>query len=347
MPPTPSQQRILEFAHSFRIAALAITFAELGIAEQLGDGPKSTSELALALGADPSALARFLRAAAALELVTETPVGWQLTTLSRETLVPSSPSSLAHFLAAQAAFYRRWSLLAEAVRTGRAPEASRREEDAGDWVRRFTLMLYEVARMTSEDVAKALLPLLTDRPRPRVLDLGGGHGEYAMALARLHAGLEATVFDRPPVIAVTRELVDRQGLGNRIQLQGGDFFEDPLGEAYDLVLLFGVLNGMGEQEAERLLRRVRQVLLPTGWLAIRATPPTAPPSAILQHALHDLQMLLATERGRNPTAQDLESWLGRAGFHEWRWIATTDPGTALLVARAQPSAPSASSSTRA
>jgi SAM-dependent methyltransferase len=347
MPPAPSQQRILEFAQSFRIAALAITFAELGIAEHLVDGPKSTSDLAFAVGADPSALARFLRAAAALDLVTETPAGWQLTDSSRETLVLTSPFSLAYFLAAQAVFYRRWGLLAEAVRTGRAPDASRREEDASDWVRRFTLMLYEVARLTSEDVAKALLPLLADRPRPRVLDLGGGHGEYAMALARLHPGLEATVFDRPPVIAVTRELVDRQGLGDRIQLQAGDFFEDPFGDDYDLVLLFGVLNGMGEPEAERLLRRVRQALLSTGWLAIRATPPKASPSAILRHALHDLQMLLATEHGRNPTAQDLESWLERTGFHERRWIAITDPDTALLVARAQSSALNALSSTRA
>jgi len=104
---------------------------------------------------------------------------------------------------------------------------------------------------------------------------------------------------------------------------------------------------MGEPEAERLLQRVRQALMSTGWLAIRATPPKASPSAILRHALHDLQMLLATEHGRNPTAQDLESWLERTGFHERRWIAITDPDTALLVARAQSSALNALSSTRA
>jgi hypothetical protein len=56
---------------------------------------------------------------------------------------------------------------------------------------------------------------------------------------------------------------------------------------------------------------------------------------------------LATEHGRNPTAQDLESWLERTGFHERRWIAITDPDTALLVARAQSSALNALSSTRA
>ncbi|MCX2727441.1 methyltransferase [Thermomicrobium sp. 4228-Ro] len=332
MPPTTAQRRILELAQSFRTAAVAIAFAELDIGTQLAAGPLPTERLAAAVGADPLALARFLRAAAALDLVVETAAGWQLTPLAAETLVPESPHSLARFLANQAAFYRRWGLLTEAVRTGRAPEASRREEDRADWVRRFTLMLYEVARMTSDDIAAALLPLLRDLPHPRVLDLGGGHGEYAMALARAHPTLEAAVFDRPPVVAVTQELIASQGLSDRVRTLAGDFFVDPLGAGYQLVLLFGVLNGMDEEGALRLLRRVRDALAPGGWLAIRATPPDATPQARLQHALHDLQMLLATERGRNPTADELAAWLSSVGFSTLEW-RTVDDATALLLAQ--------------
>ncbi|MCX7624576.1 MAG: methyltransferase [Thermomicrobium sp.] len=332
MPPTPEQRRILELAQGFRSAAVVIAVAELGIGERLAAGPLATAQLATAIGAEPTALARLLRAAAALDLVRETAAGWQLTELAAETLVPSSPRSLAHFLANQAAFYRRWGLLTEAVRTGRAPEASRREEDRADWVRRFTLMLYEIARTTSEEIAAALLPLLAETPRPRILDLGGGHGEYAMALARLRDDLEAVVFDLPSVVAVTQELVASQALANRVHAVAGDFFRDPLGEGYRLVLLFGVLNGMGDEEARTLLRRVRAALAPGGWLAIRTTPREPSPQARLQHALMDLQMLLATERGRNPTAEELEQWLSKAGFSALEW-RTVDPTTALLLAR--------------
>jgi len=335
MPPSAAQRHILELAQSFRTAAVIIAFAELGIGAQLAAGPLPTERLAAAVGADPSALARLLKAAAALDLVVETPTGWALTPLAAETLVPASPHSLARFLANQAAFYRRWGLLTEAVRTGRAPEASRREEDRADWVRRFTLMLYEIARTTSEDIARTVLPLLAGSRQPRVLDLGGGHGEYAMALARSRPDLEAVVFDRPPVIAVTQELVASQGLSERVRTLAGDFFHDPLGEGYQLVLLFGVLNGMGEDEARFLLRRVHDALAPDGWLAIRATRPDASSEARLQHALHDLQMLLATERGHNPTAAELEHWLEEAGLSELQWRAV-DETTALLLARPQP-----------
>ncbi len=333
MPLTQAQRQILELAQSFRISAVVITFAKLDLARHLTTRPLSTDELAQAAGVDARALARLLQAAAALDLVSETAQGWQLSALAAETLLPDSPHSLAHFLAAQAAFYRRWGLLYDAVQSGQAPEASRREETAADWVRRFTLMLYEIARTVSDDVAATLVPLLLGIERPRVLDLGGGHGEYAMALARAHPTLEAIVFDLPPVTEVTSELLARSGLSDRVRILAGDFFRDPIGEGYNLILLFGVLNSMNEEEARQLLKLVHRALVPAGWLAIRATPPHPTPEARLQHALLDLQMLLATEHGHHPTAAELEHWLREARFTDLQWRTLPDSNVTLLLAQ--------------
>lgn len=319
MPPTEGQQRLRATVQGFRIASVLITYAELGIAAALANGPRSLEELAAATSTDPQALERLLRAAVVLDLVRETPAGWENTPLATETLVPSSPYSLVHYISHQRAFYRRWGLLTEAVRTGQAPAASRDEERAPDWVRSFTLMLYEVARTMSNDIAACLLPLLAPVQSPRVLDVGGGHGEYAMALVRARPDLTATIFDLPPVLAITQELVSAQQLGHRVFLQPGDFTRDPLGTHYDLVLLFGVLNGMAEQTARELLRKIATALRPGGWLAIRATPPHPSPEAALQHALMDLQMLLATERGRMPDSETLLLWLKEAGLRDMHW----------------------------
>ncbi|MDW7981267.1 MAG: methyltransferase [Thermomicrobium sp.] len=333
MAPTRAQRRLLEIAQGFRIAAVLIAVAEFGIARHLATHPLSTEELARAVGADARAVGRLLRAAAALGMVLETENGWVLTPDAAETLVPESPSSLARYLEAQAAFYRRWGLLTETVRSGHALEASRREEESASWVRRFTLMLYEIARTTSDDIAAALLPILTGRPHPRLLDLGGGHGEFAMALARIHPTLEGTIFDLPPVIEVARELVEQNGLADRIRLRAGDFFQDPLGDSYDLVLVFGVLNGMDEGRAQRLLALVHQALAPGGWVAIRATPPDPSPADRLQHALMDLQMLLATDSGHAPTAEELEGWLRSTGYVDLHWRRTPDASVAVLLGR--------------
>ncbi|MCM8750111.1 acetylserotonin O-methyltransferase [Thermomicrobiaceae bacterium CFH 74404] len=327
-------RQIVALAQGYQTAALLIAYAELGIADQLAGGPRSAAEVAQAVGADPAAVARLLAAAEALGLAARSGDRWQNTPLSEETLVSDSPRSLVNFLRHQGAFYRRWSRLAEAVRTGRRPEENRQDEAAGDWVRSFTLMLYDIARVQAPLVATALTPLLAELPRPpTIIDVGGGHGEYAMELARQVPGLEAVVFDLPPVIAVTRELIARAGLQDRVRAVTGDFHQDSLGSGYDLALLFGVLVSEDEPSALRLLGKVREALAPGGWIAITAHAPDNP-EARLRQALRDLHMLLSTERGRVPGVATIESWLATAGFAESQRLPIEgDLANQVLVAR--------------
>ena len=176
MAPAPeAHRRLIALAQGYQTAALLIAYAELGIADQLTGGPRTAAEIAQAVGAEPAAVARLLAAAEALGLAARSGDAWQNTPLSEETLVSDSPRSLVNFLRHQGAFYRRWSWLAEAVRTGRRPEENRQDEAAGDWVRNFTLMLYDIARIQAPSVAATLSPLLAELPRPpRIIDVGGG-----------------------------------------------------------------------------------------------------------------------------------------------------------------------------
>ena len=98
-------------------------------------------------------------------------------------------------------FYRRWSHLTEAVRTGTRPQENLRDEQDPNWVRDFTLALYDVARITSPRIADALEPLIAGFDHPvMVIDVGGGHGGYSLKLARrfpdLRGGLRSASGDR-------------------------------------------------------------------------------------------------------------------------------------------------------
>ncbi|MHC1575576.1 MAG: methyltransferase, partial [Candidatus Methanogasteraceae archaeon] len=68
-----------------------------------------------------------------------------------------------------------------------------------------------------------------------LLDLGGGHGLYAIAFAEINPELDATVFDLPPVTEVTREFIGRYGMNERVSVIGGDFALDDIGHGYDIV----------------------------------------------------------------------------------------------------------------
>jgi predicted O-methyltransferase YrrM len=308
-------------------------FAELGIIDALAPHPLPTAELAHRLHVDIQALGRLLRAGNALGLVTERNGMWEATPLSLATLATASPQSLSHAIRLQSAFARRWSRLREAVQTGHKPAANQQNEDRADWVRLFTLGLYELARVVADDVAAALLPLLGKSAAPRIIDLGGGHGAYSIALVRQLPTAQAVIFDLPPVIAVTRQLVHQHPFADRLILQEGDFFVDSLGHDYDLALLFGVLNSEPEERAQYLLRRTWAALRPGGWLAIRHWDETS-----LDYALMDLHMLLSTDHGQMPREEELRAWLTSSGFTAFTLLPIPSLPHEMLILAQRPRA---------
>lgn len=139
-----------------------------------------------------------------------------------------------------------------------------------------------------------------------VLDLGGGHGEYALEFAR--RGLRATMQDRPVVVDIAR----RQGrlVEAGVELFAGDFFEVlPDGE-FDIVFCAGVAYTYDGERNSALYRRVRPLVAPGGSLVLhtflRGTDELA--------SIFAVQMLGATAGGDTHSEDDYRRWLGAAGY---------------------------------
>jgi SAM-dependent methyltransferase len=311
------KQRIDDALRGYRVAQVYLTFAELGLGEALGDDSATVEELAQWLAVDLRALDRFIDAAKAFEIVEQRP-GNQiaLTNAAQRLFSPSSPHSIANQLRLESAFYQRWGRLPKAIRIGTRPPENRAQEDAPDWVRRFTLALYDNARRAAPKIAHAIdavLPAVYDRSL-ELIDVGGGHGAYALETARRRANLNATVFDLPPVIDVTREIVSQSDVSDRVRTVAGDFHSDPLGAGYDVALLFGVLHGETPENAPRLLRTLRSALAPGGLLLIRSRDKRTGEPEPGERELLDLHMLLSTEGGEVRRSEDTATLVQRAGF---------------------------------
>lgn len=108
----------------------------------------------------------------------------------------------------------------------------------------------------------ACLPGL-DGPR-RFLDLGGGPGQVAIALAQAHPQWRGQVFDLPDAVAVAADRIAAAGLGQRLQTRGGDMAQDPLGDGYDLIWCSSVLHFAPDLHAA--LARIAAALAPGGYL---------------------------------------------------------------------------------
>ncbi len=325
------RQWLMEMARGYRAAQILFACVELGVFEAIAAGARTATEVAMATQADARGTELLLNAAVAIGLVEKREKRFFNTPMAETCLIHGGRGYIADSLKLESAFYRRWGHLTVAVKTGQRPEDNVRDEQADDWVSRFEYALYNMARPIAPFIADALA-LPEDRAL-RVLDVGGGHGGYSIALARRYPRLTATVFELPRVVPVTREIVAQAGLADRVSVHEGDFQRDELGNGYDLALVFGVLNGEPPEGRPALIAKVFAALNPGGRIVLRDcvldAGRTGPPEA----AIFALQMLLATDAGGLDTCDEWTRWLIEAGFTRPQpislpaWI-----GSALIVA---------------
>jgi hypothetical protein len=307
-----ARRRIAELAAGFRQAQVLFACVELGVFDALAARPSTSADVAAATATDARALELLLNAAAALGLLAKDRGRFRLDQEAASLLTRDSPASMIHSLELQAQFYRRWGSLADAVRTGQRPQENARDETPSDWIERFVYGIYSTARPIAPLIA-ASLELPRDRDL-RLIDVGGCHGAYSMALADRYPRLSVVVYELPRVVPVARRLIAEAGWSERVSVVEGDFQREGLGAGYDLALVFGVLNGEPPAGRSALIRKVFDALASGGLIVLRDSvldPDRAgPPEA----ALFALQMLLATDGGGLDTRDDWARWLADAGF---------------------------------
>lgn len=150
------------------------------------------------------------------------------------------------------------------------------------------------------------------RGRGRLLDLGGGPGRVALALARAFPALRATVMDWPEAVDVARENIVEAGLEARVDTRGGDATREPLGQGYDVIWCSSVLHFVADPAA--VLRRCQEALAPGGVLICAHGERCATPRANARVLPFYLPMMLAGHFV--PQAGDLAGLLEGAGFQQ-------------------------------
>ena len=324
-PPPPV--RLLQLMNGYWITQSIAVAAELRIADRLADGPASADELAEQTGTDAPSLARLLRALAMIGVLSEQPGGrFGLTpvgTCLRED-VPGSLNALARMRGSDWQ-WRAWRELGYSVRTGETAlehvygkplfEYFADHEDDGAV---FNEAMISHASQMHTAVAGAY-----DFPAEgTVVDVGAGHGTLVAAILAVNPGLRAVVFDLPHVVPGARSRLDEQGLANRCEFAGGDFFEAvPAGA--DVYALSHIVHDWDDDRAVRLLSECRAAMRPDSRLAVCEMVVPAGPEPHFSKLL-DLEMLVNTG-GRERTLEEYERLYAAAGFELTRVVPTSTP----------------------
>lgn len=169
----------------------------------------------------------------------------------------------------------------------------------------------------------ALVPLLLEAipEGGRVLDLGGGHGAHAKALAA--TGRNVVLQDLPSVI---ERYEQHNGELQRVEVFAADLREALPDGLFDFVLLSTVTNLFDETTNRDLLDRLVDRLAPNGAIGIATFLGDTGPIA----AAFGVQMAVFSDGGDAHCGDQLRAWLGGAGLRRIEIESLGEPGQSLV-----------------
>ncbi|MGO9482373.1 MAG: methyltransferase [Candidatus Kryptoniota bacterium] len=323
-----SPSRIMDSVYAFREARTLLTAFELDLFTLLGDGRKSSEDVAKLAETNPRATDRLLNALCASGYLLKKKGEFMNSPLASRYLVKGEPDYLGGLMH-QVSLWNSWSTLTDAVRTGssvavRAPVSGH----AVDWSEAFIAAMHTRAIRQ----APAIVKLIDLKGVKRVLDVGGGSGIFSMAFVRARKGIAAVVFDLPNVIRLAKGYIDAENLGDQITMAGGDYTVDPLVGGFDLVFMSAVIHSNSEEANRQLFRKAFEALNPEGRLVVLDYIMNADRTLPAAGAYFSLNMLVNTRDGDTYTESEVRKWMEESGF---RKISKTKTqfGTELMTGK--------------
>lgn len=299
--------------------------------ELIAKQPMSFDALSRELGLAPRAATVLIVAIRAMGLLTEdSQHRLELTPIAREHLVPGGEFYMGDYVGLSAEQPGVLNIV-QRLRSNQPIEAKKDDPGAAfifrdgmesamdhdDSARRLTMALAGRARI----VAPALAERFSLKGAKRLLDLGGGTGLYSIGLLKANPELRAVVWDRGPVLNVAREMGQKYGVLDRLELVPGDMFGDPVPAGCDVMLLSNILHDWDIPECQRLLDRCAGALPPGGQLLIHDVFLNDQMDGPLPIALYSTALFVITE-GRAYSAAEYRKMLKQAGLEPGEIVST-------------------------
>jgi SAM-dependent methyltransferase len=300
---------IREFAASFQKSRILLSGFELDIFTNIDKSGSTNSQIAKKLNLNESANERLMNALVSLGFLTKQNDIFFNTEDSYTFLSKKSPEYLGGLMHSNH-LWNTWSNLTQVVRTGMSANPSEINERGEDWLFPFINAMHDRAKKQApQQLANIDLTGIKS-----ILDVGGGSGAFSMAFISGKPDIEATVFDLPNVVPITKKFLEKEGFAGRIKTHAGDYTTDELPTGFDLVFLSAIIHSNPLEVNRNLIKKCYASLNKNGRIIIQdwimsndRTKPTG-------GAVFAINMLVGTEGGDCFTEGEVTEMLTSAGF---------------------------------
>lgn len=274
-------QDIIEINDRFHDSALLHFAASIDLFDRL-TRPQSAAELAGSFGWIERKARVMLDALTALGLLVKEHDRYRNAQAAEALLRRDAPGSLLPVIEHQRLQWDLWSRIGEVLAAEGSIPAQQELRLKKDAIANATYN--QAMRNLSVGNINAFLELDVIKGPKHVLDLAGGHGEYATRLAQRNPGLTAEIWDLPTAAGLAEETVAAHGVAGRVVFKARDIGElaSYEGATADAVLLNNCLHYFDAPKAEAIVARVTEIVPRGGQVVITAvtlqqdrTAPTA------------------------------------------------------------------------
>jgi SAM-dependent methyltransferase len=301
---------IFECWFGIMLARTVMAATRLDVFESLAAGPLTADEVGRRCGTHPRATEKLLNALVGVGLLRVRGGRYHLRRSAGSWVLEDGKNSfrdqnLLHYLE-----WRWWEHCEEYVRTGKPLRVHQTMTDQ-EWAI-YQRGMRSGIEMPAHWVARHL-PL--PRTARQMLDIGGSHGYFSVAICRHYPQLRSTILELPEAIKHAAPLLAREGMGERVVHRAGSVLTEDLGsEVYDLVFMAAVVHHFDDGTNRQLTQRIARALRPGGIVAIWEPVRQDPTGEIRQMgALLDLFFGFFSEAG-TWSAVEIARWFHAAGL---------------------------------
>ena len=260
------QERFDLLVSNLEDSMAVLALVDLGIFQLLHKDAYSAQGLAHETQTDAFRLSRFLNLAAGLGFIRKTGTLYSLYDEDKPLFDPQDRYSKGHRLNGLKRRLHNYGQAIEVLKSGVPLEVAGSGGDVSEEERRaFLTYLHNASIPSAQEVAQWTKLFSVSQ----VLDIGAGAGTYLWEILKLHPAAHGTWVDRVNAIPLGEETAKAQGVFERVNFHGGDFFEDEIGNGYDFIILSNLVHCFDIPTNQKLIHKLADTMPPGAHLLIK------------------------------------------------------------------------------
>lgn len=311
--------RLVKLGVAFRESKTLLSAVELGVFTLLAQQPLELFPLAEKSGVHARGARDFFDALVALGLLERDESGRYSNAADANQYLDRNKLSYigGELELANARQFGPWSMLTDALRTGKPQSGARGTEDYRAYYA-HPAVLENVARgMTGGSLraAQAIAARFPWQEFRTLIDIGTAQGCLPVQIVLAHPHLTGGGFDLPALKPLFEAYADQHGVAGRLRFHPGDFFNDPLPTA-DVLVMGRVLHNWDLATKMLLLKKAFDALPGGGVLIVYERFIDDGRRFSTAGLLGSLNMLVLTAGGFDYSAADCKGWMAETGFRD-------------------------------